>query len=386
MSDSVPASPREKVALAHRQHYSVEPQFIIAAPGRVNLIGEHTDYNDGFVLPLAINYHTAVSASKRDDRTIRAFALDEQSQVEIGLDTEPEFDHVASWSNYLRGIIVELSKRDYKLCGADLMISGNVPQGAGLSSSAALEIALIRSLVTLSEESIDGVSAALVGQAAENNFVGCSCGIMDQLISAKGVRQHALLIDCRSLTLSPVPLPDNTVVLVVNSNVKRKLVDGEYNLRRQQCEAVAKHLKVAALRDVSLDQLRHVEGEISDTEFRRARHVITENQRTKDTAQALTDGHLKQVGIHMAESHASMRDDFEITVPEIDTLVNIIKSVIGAQGGTRMTGGGFGGCVVSLFPVQLLSAVIEKITLEYPKTSGFEATIFECEASEGAFT
>ncbi|MEH6558842.1 MAG: galactokinase [Oceanicoccus sp.] len=386
MSDSVPASPREKVALAHRQHYSVEPQFIIAAPGRVNLIGEHTDYNDGFVLPLAINYHTAVSASKRDDRTIRAFALDEQSQVEISLDTEPEFDHVASWSNYLRGIIVELSKRGYKLCGADLMISGNVPQGAGLSSSAALEIALIRSLVTLSEESIDGVSAALVGQAAENNFVGCSCGIMDQLISAKGERQHALLIDCRSLTLSPVPLPNNTVVLVVNSNVKRKLVDGEYNLRRQQCEAVAKHLKVAALRDVSLDQLRHVEGEISDTEFRRARHVITENQRTKDTAQALVDGDLKEIGIHMAKSHASMRDDFEITVPEIDALVSIIKSVIGEQGGTRMTGGGFGGCVVSLFPLPLLSAVVEKVTVEYPKVTGIEATFFECEASQGAFT
>ncbi|MEH6911134.1 MAG: galactokinase [Oceanicoccus sp.] len=386
MSDSVPASPREKVALAHRQHYSVEPQFIIAAPGRVNLIGEHTDYNDGFVLPLAINYHTAVSASKRDDRTIRAFALDEQSQVEISLDTEPEFDHVASWSNYLRGIIVELSKRGYKLCGADLMISGNVPQGAGLSSSAALEIALIRSLVTLSEESIDGVSAALVGQAAENNFVGCSCGIMDQLISAKGERQHALLIDCRSLTLSPVPLPNNTVVLVVNSNVKRKLVDGEYNLRRQQCEAVAKHLKVAALRDVSLDQLRHVEGEISDTEFRRARHVITENQRTKDTAQALVDGDLKEIGIHMAKSHASMRDDFEITVPEIDALVSIIKSVIGEQGGTRMTGGGFGGCVVSLFPLPLLSAVVEKVTVEYPKVTGIEATVFECEASQGAFT
>lgn len=379
-------TPREKVALAHRQYYSIAPQFIIAAPGRVNLIGEHTDYNDGFVLPLAINYQTAVSASKRDDRTIRAFALDEQSQVEISLDVEPEFDHVASWSNYLRGIIAELQNQGFKLCGANLVISGNVPQGAGLSSSAALEIALIKSLVSLSEETIDGVNAALVGQAAENNFVGCSCGIMDQLISAKGERQHALLIDCRSLTLSPVPLPSDTVVLVVNSNVRRALVDGEYNLRRQQCEAVARHLKVAALRDVNLDQLLGVASEISDIEFKRARHVITENQRTIDTVQALVDGDLKQVGLYMAESHASMRDDFEITVPEIDTLVSIIKSVIGEQGGTRMTGGGFGGCVVALFPRPLVPAVIAKINLEYSKVSGTEATIFECEASAGAFT
>ena len=227
---------------------------------------------------------------------------------------------------------------------------------------------------------------ALVGQAAENNFVGCSCGIMDQLISAKGERQHALLIDCRSLTLSPVPLPSDTVVLVVNSNVRRALVDGEYNLRRQQCEAVARHLKVAALRDVNLDQLLGVASEISDIEFKRARHVITENQRTIDTVQALVDGDLKQVGLYMAESHASMRDDFEITVPEIDTLVSIIKSVIGEQGGTRMTGGGFGGCVVALFPRPLVPAVIAKINLEYSKVSGTEATIFECEASAGAFT
>lgn len=386
MSGLMSKDPRKDVVLAHQQHFLVEPQTVFSAPGRVNLIGEHTDYNDGFVLPLAINYYTAVSVSKRPDRMIRAFALDEQSEVEINLDSEAEFDHLLPWSNYLRGVIIELDRQGYALCGANLLISGNVPQGAGLSSSAALEMALIQALVTVCGRFIDGVTAAKMGQAAENNFVGCSCGIMDQLISAKGQNQHALLIDCRSLALKPVPLPDKTVVLIVNSNVKRALVDGEYNLRRQQCEAVARRLKVPALRDVTLEQLYSVKTEISDVEFRRVRHVITENQRTIATAQALIDSDLTQVGITMAQSHASMRDDFEITVPEIDALVDIIKSVIGDQGGTRMTGGGFGGCVVSLFPAGLLSAVIEKVTVEYPKVCGIDATIFECEASRGAFT
>jgi galactokinase len=288
--------PRDKVMLAHKQHFSVAADLVMTAPGRVNLIGEHTDYNDGFVLPMAINYYVAVSVSKRNDRIVRALALDEASQVEIALDEEPEFDHVATWSNYLRGVIIELAALGYSLTGADLVISSNVPQGAGLSSSAALEIALIRALVQISGESIDGVSAALAGQAAENNFVGCACGIMDQLISAQGQAQHASLIDCRSLSLSAVPIPAQAAVLVVNSNVKRALVDGEYNLRRQQCEAVVRHLQVPALRDVTLEQLLKIEREISVVEFQRARHVITENQRTQDTAQALMDGDLHRVG------------------------------------------------------------------------------------------
>lgn len=377
---------REKVLTAHRQNFSVEPDVISTAPGRVNLIGEHTDYNDGFVLPLAINYNTAVSASKRCDRIIHALALDESSQVEINLDSEPRFDHEKSWSNYLRGLIVELKALGFKLIGTNLVISGNVPQGAGLSSSAALEMALIQALLQTSEEQIDGISAAKIGQAAENNFVGCNCGIMDQLISALGQAQHAMFIDCRSLEMKTVSIPKKTALLIVNSNVKRALVDGEYNLRRQQCEAVAKHLGIAALRDATLAQLFNVKNEISAAEFKRAHHVITENQRTVDCAEALVTGNLRAVGILMAQSHASMRDDFEISVPEIDLLVGIIKSVIGDRGGTRMTGGGFGGCVVSLFPTELLSEVKNKINSEYFKNTGIKPTIFECEASAGAFT
>lgn len=385
MNNTSQSSPREKVTHAHRQQFGCAPETTAAAPGRVNLIGEHTDYNDGFVLPLAINYYTAVSASKRNDRMICALALDEQSLIEIDLDAKPEFDHVAGWSNYLRGVIIELRLRAYSLQGANLVISSNVPQGAGLSSSAALEIALIQALLTLSGETIDGVTAAVVGQAAENNFVGCACGIMDQLISAQGQAQQALLIDCRSLAQRPVPIPKHHVVLVVNSNVKRALVDGEYNLRRQQCEAVAHHLGLAALRDASLEQLAHIEHQLSTVEFLRARHVITENQRTVDTAQALADGNVKQVGLYMAESHTSMRDDFDISVPEIDALVSIIQSVIGEHGGARMTGGGFGGCVVSLFPASMLPAVMEKVMRDYPMQTALQPTLFHCEASAGAF-
>lgn len=385
LSDNRSRQPREQVQLAHRQYYAVPAELVVTAPGRVNLIGEHTDYNDGFVLPLAINFNAAVAASRRSDRRIRAVALDLGSQVEIDLDAEPRFDQSAPWSNYLRGVLSELHIGGYPLQGADLTISGDVPQGAGLSSSAALEMALVRALLAISGAPIEATAAALIGQAAENNFVGCNCGIMDQLISAQGRRGHALLIDCRDLTLRSVPLPKQAALLIVNSNISRKLVDGEYNTRRQQCEAVASHMGVPALRDVDMAALLAVEHELGELEFRRARHVVSENARTEDTAQALIAGDLIRVGEYMAQSHASMRDDFDITVAEIDTLVAIIKSVIGDSGGTRMTGGGFGGCVVSLFPAELLPAVVAAVKEQYPRLTGLEPTLFECEAVNGAF-
>jgi galactokinase len=378
--------PGEIAARAHTTHFQQRPDFVVTAPGRVNLIGEHTDYNDGFVLPVAINYHTAVAVSPRRDRQICANALDEGSQVSLNLDASMEFDTTNRWSNYLRGVIVELLANGYQLAGADLTITGNVPMGAGLSSSAALEIALIRALTRLRSESIDGERAARIGQAAENNFVGCNCGIMDQLISARAEADNALLIDCRSLECRAVPLPQDAALLVINSNVKRQLVDGEYNLRRAQCEQAARHFGAAVLRDVSLEQLNAAAADLPDVQFRRARHVISENNRTLEAAAALREGNLAQVSRLMFESHESMRHDFEITVPQIDALVDIVRSVIGDAGGVRMTGGGFGGCVIALVPQSLADTVTAAVATRYPTLTGLQPDIFRCSVAAGAFS
>lgn len=379
-------SPVDQVRTTFVELHQLEPQLIATAPGRVNLIGEHTDYNDGFVFPVAIQFHTAVAAHSRVDRWIVATACDQHNeQVRIDLDAPAKFDPVAPWSNYLRGVIDELRRAGYSLGGADLVISGNVPMGAGLSSSASLEMAIVRVLTQLSDEAIDASTAARIGQAAENNFVGCQCGIMDQLISAAGRAGHAMHLDCRSLQQQHTPLPDELSLLVVDSRLSRRLVDGEYNERRRQCEEVAKVLGVPALRDLSLQQLTEAKYRLDPVSYRRAHHVISENQRTLDFAEALSRNDGTTLSQLMAASHRSMRDDFEITVPAIDKLVDLMSDVIGTAGGVRMTGGGFGGCVVALLPQDLIAQTQAKIAAEYPAFAGHQAEIFVCQASGGAF-
>ncbi|MFT2794621.1 galactokinase [Serratia sp. N21D137] len=368
------------------EHFGYAPTLTIQAPGRVNLIGEHTDYNDGFVLPCAIDYQTVISGAPRNDRKIRVLAADyENQQDQFSLD-EPIVSHAnLRWADYVRGVVKHLQTRDANFGGADLVISGNVPQGAGLSSSASLEVAVGQVLQALYQLPLDGVALALNGQEAENQFVGCNCGIMDQLISALGKKDHALLIDCRSLETRAVPMPADVAVVIINSNVKRGLVDSEYNTRRQQCEAAARFFGVKALRDVSPDLFFPILHELDPIVAKRARHVITENDRTLAAADALAAGNLKLMGKLMAESHASMRDDFEITVPPIDTLVEIVKEVIGDRGGVRMTGGGFGGCIVALMPQDLVESVRTAVAREYPlRTNGLQETFYVCKASQGS--
>jgi galactokinase len=227
---------------------------------------------------------------------------------------------------------------------------------------------------------------ALNGQQAENQFVGCNCGIMDQLISALGERNHALLIDCRSLMSRAVPLPDGMAVVILNSNIHRGLVGSEYNTRREQCEAAARHFGVKALRDVDLAALDAAAGALDPVVLRRARHIVTENQRTLDAAAALAAGDIRGMGVLMAASHASMRDDFQITVPSIDRLVDIAKDVVGTDGGVRMTGGGFGGCVLALVPNALVAAVSQAVASAYRSPEGELASIYVCQASLGAGT
>ncbi len=374
-----------QIASAFETAFGSAPAVTIQAPGRINLIGEHTDYNEGFVFPAAINYGTWISASPRDDRVIDVIALDYNGEHNsFSLD---EIEHVseASWSNYIRGVCKVLLEVVPDLKGASLVVTGNVPQGAGLSSSASFEVAVVKMFKALYNIDVDGIQAALLGQKAENTFVGCSCGIMDQLISAMGKQGQAMLLDCRSLEIQHTPIPDKYAIMIVNSNVKRGLVDSEYNVRRQQCEEAAAILGVKSLREADMAMLDAAKDKMPEVTYRRARHVVTENNRTLEMFDALNEDRTADVSKLMAESHISMRDDFEITVEPIDILVEIIGDVIGNAGGVRMTGGGFGGCVVALVPKNLLNQVEDAVNKHYHARTGYKQTIYICSAEQGAF-
>ncbi|BEU02781.1 galactokinase [Agarivorans sp. OAG1] len=375
----------DKVASAFTEMTGQTPAKLIQAPGRVNLIGEHTDYNDGFVLPCAIDYQAVVAASPRTDSIVRVVSVDYGNQVnEFDISQPLEFDQDLMWVNYIRGVISVLLNKGFTFSGADIAVSGNVPQGAGLSSSAALEVVIGQTFKTLYELDVSQQQLALIGQEAENNFVGCNCGIMDQLISAEGEANHALLIDCRSLETKAVAMPEEMAVVIINSNKKRGLVDSEYNTRREQCEAAANGLGVSSLRDVSETMFAENSASLDPIVAKRARHVITENARTLAASEALKANDMAKLSVLMEQSHASMRDDFEITVPEVDGLVDIVKQVIGAEGGVRMTGGGFGGCIVALIPPALVDDVCQAVEQKYQALTGLKESIYVCKAMPGA--
>lgn len=367
------------------QQFKCSAELVSHAPGRVNLIGDHTDYNDGFVLPTAINYGTTIAASKREDNVVKIYAHDcEQQTNEFSL-SEIVFDEKMMWSNYVRGTLQALMKKYPEIKGANLVVIGNVPQGAGLSSSASFEIAILKVFTDLYQLDLDGVSAALIGQQAENNFVGCNCGIMDQLISAMGQQGNAMLLDCRDLSFDDAPIPDDLTLFIVNSNVKRGLVDSEYNLRREQCEVVAEYFSVPALRDVTLTQLNAAKEQIEPVLFQRARHVISENERAVNTLIALKNNDMPTISAAMKASHISLRDDFEVTTKEMDGLVEMIDDVLGDKGGVRMTGGGFGGCVVALVPNTMVEQVTAAVNNNYEKEFALKPSIYLCTPTQGAF-
>ena len=375
---------RAQAEAAFATTFGAPSQACVQAPGRVNLIGEHTDYNGGFVLPCAIDRATVIALRRRSDRRVRVLALDlDSARDEFALD-QPIRHHASQpWTAYVRGMVQQLLAVDPALPGLDMAITGNVPQGAGLSSSASLEVAVgVAFQAAGALRDLDGTHLALLAQAAENRFVGCQCGIMDQLVSARGQAGSALLIDCRSLATRPVALPEGVAVLIVHSMVRRGLVDSHYNQRRLACEAAARHFGVAALRDVTPGQLQ-APG-LDALTLRRARHVVTEIARTQLAADALARGDLPAMAALMAASHASMRDDFEITVPAVDQLVDIIDQALQGDGGCRMTGGGFGGCVVALLPAGRVAAVEAAVLRHYRSPEGLEARRFVCQASAGA--
>lgn len=368
-----------------QQQFHRQAEHIIRAPGRVNLIGEHTDYNGGFVLPCAINFAAEIAIAKRSDNTVRLLAADYDGQTdEFPLAAAIPHHPNDGWANYARGVIQTVQQHSGAFPhGFDLVISGNIPQGAGLSSSAAYEVALASALNTLFQLNLDKKTIALLGQQAENQYVGCNCGIMDQLISAVGEKDHALLIDCRSLDTRAAAMNPDWAVVIINSNVKRGLVDSKYNERRQQCETAAGILGVPLLRGASLEQLDAAKAQMSEIVYRRARHVISDSGRAIAMADALAQGDLTAIHRLMADSHRSMRDDFEITHPHVDTLVNIVADVIGNDGGVRMTGGGFGGCIVCLTPHHNVERIRSAVLQQYPEKTGLQPDIFICTACEG---
>jgi len=381
-----------RVASVFESTFGEPAPLMVQAPGRVNLIGEHTDYNDGLVLPCAIDYRTVIAARLRDDKVVHVVAADyDNAADEFRLDAPIERLDQPMWANYVRGMVQDLlayaDKQGFPMQGMDMVIAGDVPQGAGLSSSASLMVAIGTLFAALPGfDKLTPIDIALAAQRAENEFVGTKCGNMDQISSACGKQDHALMIDCRSLEVKPVPIPEGAAIMIFHSHVERGLVDSEYNTRREQCEAAARHFGVPALRDIDMTVLEQRGAELDPMTLRRARHVVTENDRVLAASEALAAGDLARMGELMAASHASMRDDFEITVPLIDQLVDIVKGAIGNRGGVRMTGGGFGGCVVALVPQDLVEAAETAVERDYRGPKGQLSTIYVCRAAAGAGT
>jgi galactokinase len=357
-----------------------EPR-LFRAPGRVNLIGEHTDYSEGFVLPMAIDRATVAAAAPRDDRRVRVRSLERGETAELDLDARdprPE----GSWIDYAYGVALALARR-VALRGADLAVATTVPIGAGLSSSAAFELSVASALLALAGASLPPRELARVGREAENGFVGLRSGIMDQLASACGVRDHALLIDCRSEELTPVPIPREAAVVVADSGVKHELSGSAYNARRAESEEAARLLGARTLRDVSAGELARRGGELPDVLRRRARHVVSENARVLAAADAFRAGDLARAGELMNASHDSLRDDYEVSAPELDLLVDAARAVSGVFG-ARMTGGGFGGSIVVLAGRDAVGPLTTALEAAYRARYARVPAVEEVRAADGA--
>ncbi len=366
---------------------SGEPR-VFRAPGRVNLIGEHTDYNGGFVLPMAIDREAAVAIAVRGDRRIRAHSTNLNETAEFDLDNQTERIQ-GFWLNYIEGVARLLERRNIELKGADLLIWSDVPGGAGLSSSAALEIVTGLALTKIAGKTVDGKTLALVGQQAEHEFVGAKVGIMDQFVSANAQKGFALLLDCRSLEFENVPLDTKDIAVVIcDTRVKHDLATSEYNTRRAECEEAVEILKrflpeILQLRDVSVAEFEDYQSKLPEVIRRRARHVVTENARVLQAAKALRENDLKEFGSLMRLSHASLRDDYEVSCRELDLMVEIAETCPGVLG-ARMTGGGFGGSTVNLVLKENIDEFTRKIAARYERETKIEPAILISDASAGA--
>ena len=373
------------LAKAFHKLYGIAPS-IYRAPGRVNLIGEHTDYNDGFVMPLAIDFSTWVAIAPRADRKIAIRSENYSETVEFDLD-RPDARGRGHWSDYPYGVAVMLERAGHRLGGADMLIRGEVPIGSGLSSSASIEVATGYALMDNVGAKVDRLELAQICQSAENEFVGMRCGLMDQFISCFGETGHALMLDCRSLEYKLLPLPEEAKVVVCNTMVKHELAASEYNARRAECEAGVRLLAlelphVRSLRDVTLPDLERVRPQMPEVIYRRCHHVVSETARVIEAAAALESEDLNLFGELMGESHQSLRSDYEVSCEELDLLVDLANQAEGVYG-ARMTGGGFGGCTVNLVKARSVATFKQDVARGYMKATGREPEIYVCAPSQG---
>jgi galactokinase len=366
---------------AFETRFTRRPAHVVRAPGRVNLIGEHTDYNDGFVLPMAIDRAVWIALEPIAEPSVEIYSMDYKRAAGFAFDNLERGRH--DWIEYVKGVAWTLQEADYPLNGWRGVIAGDVPVGAGLSSSAALETAVAEAFVTLAGRPMDDGEMALLCQRAENQWIGVNCGIMDQLISAAGREGHALLIDCRSLARQTCPLPPGAAVVVLDTATRRGLESSAYNERRAQCEAAARFFGVTHLRDVTLERFNARAAELDDLPRRRARHVISENERTERAARVLAAGDAAEFGRLMAQSHASLRDDFQVSSNELNVMADIAAKQPGCHG-ARMTGAGFGGCAVALIDAAVADAFSDAVDAEYRQVTDLEPNIYVCRASDGA--
>jgi galactokinase len=363
------------------QRFGAAPRYVVRVPGRVNLIGEHTDYNDGFVLPLAIDRAVWIALRPRPDRQVVAHSLDFNESVSFSLDRIARTN--AGWVEYVKGVAWVLQEAGFALWGWEGVIAGDVPVGAGLSSSAALELAVARAFAAVSDLPWEPARMAKLGQRAENEWVGVRCGIMDQMISAAGRAGHALLIDCRSLQTEAVPFPPGTTVVILDTATRRGLVDSAYNERRAQCEAAARAFGVTALRDVTAARFTAEADRLDEITRRRARHVVTENERTLQAAEAMRRGEAVALGQLMNASHVSLCDDFAVSSRELDIMVECGRQHPACLG-IRMTGAGFGGCAVALIHGEQAESFTSRVAASYQVATGITPVVYVCTATDGA--
>ena len=375
---------------AFQSRFQAEPTAVAVGPGRVNLIGEHTDYNDGFVLPVALKRDVRIVFRPRTDRQVRLYSVEYDGWFEFNLDKMAYNDDIL-WSNYIQGVAWSLKEVGLQLSGMDAVISGNVPKGSGLSSSAALEIATAHAFMHAGgqEGKLTGPQVAKAAQRAENAFVGVNCGIMDQFISMLGAENHALLIDCRSLEYQLVPFPEAAALVIGNTKASRSLASSAYNQRRQECETGVARLQqvlpeIKALRDVSSEQLEAHKALLDPVVYRRCRHVVSENERVLQTVAALERGDLVEVGRLMNASHESLRYDYEVSSDALDVMVEAMRNAPGCYG-ARLTGAGFGGCTVALAEPGAEQSIADMIYEKYPKATNIWPEVYTTRASNGAY-
>ena len=385
--DTVTMVDRNRLVAEFTECYGTTPR-VFSAPGRVNIIGEHTDYNDGFVLPVAIDRRTYVAIAPRKDRRVHVASKVLNDTAEFTIDRADD-SQLHQWAKYVAGVTWTLQAQGIALNGADVLIDSDVPIGGGLSSSAALEVATGKALTTIAGAIIDPKDLALAAQKAEHDFVGAKVGIMDQLAATLGRQQHALLIDCRSLATREIPLANlNAAIVVCNTNVKHELMSSAYNQRRADCEEGVQLLRkflpdIRALRDVSVAQFEKYEDELPAPLRRRCRHVVTENERTVRAAEALERGDREQLGQLMRQSHESLKDDYEVSCRELDAMVEIAWRQQGTFG-ARMTGGGFGGCTINIVRADAVPNFIRAVKQEYRFATEIDPEIFLVKADDGA--